>query len=319
VDCYNGLIEGRDGALYGTTSGGGSTGWGIVFAINRNASNYRILHFFSGMTGDGGPIAALIQASDGALYGTTSGGRRASGYGGTLFTVDTNGGGYAVLHSFTNSSDGADPESALLEASDGALYGATVTGGSYGYGTLFSLNKNGSGYHLLHHFNYPGDGVTPYCALVEGPDGALYGTTDGGGTDGAGTVFKLNKDGSNYSILHNFSTNGIDGLGPVAGLFLAANGIFYGTTFAGGQAGMGTVFRIWPPETPDMLGAATVGNSVLVGFSGVSGYNYQILRSTDLSNWISLGTILMPPSGVFTNIDSTPPKPAALYRAAWVP
>ena len=79
------------------------------------------------------------------------------------------------------------------------------------------------------------------------------------------------------------------------------------------------MFQIYPPETPDMLGAVESGNTAQVWFSGVSGYHYQVLRSTNLVDWAALGTVLMPVSAVSTNIDPAAPMAGAFYRAAWVP
>ena len=109
----------------------------------------------------------------------------------------------------------------------------------------------------------------------------------------------------------------------VAALVQGSDGAFYGTTYHGGRtpppAGAGTVFRICPPETPDMVGVTMSANSKLVSFSGTSGYHYRLLRSTNLINWVVLTNITMPPSGIYTDVETAPPSPVAYYRAAWVP
>src|SRR2546423_1467974 len=128
-------------------------------------------------------MAALVQGSNGTLYGTTSAGGVAGQ--GTLFTINTNGGDYRILHSFTDApSDGGDLRAALMEASDGVLYGTTSWGGPYGAGLLFKVSKNGSGYSVLHNFtNAPGDGAKPFAAPLESSDGALYGPLCWAGSD----------------------------------------------------------------------------------------------------------------------------------------
>src|SRR5208282_4028034 len=138
------------------------------------------------------PLANLIQGSDGTLYGTTTGsGTSFGGNFGTVFKLNTNGSGFTVLHTFTNSPDGANP-SAVVQGADGALYGTTGLGGTYDAGTVFKLNTDGSGYLVLHTFTgTSGDGEKPTAALMLGSDGALYGTTEEGGSGGGGTVFKL--------------------------------------------------------------------------------------------------------------------------------
>ena len=311
----SGLIEGGDGALYGTTFYGGSTGNGTVFGCSKDLTSYTVVHSFT--NGDGSsPEATVIQGSDGALYGTTY-------YGGSLslgmiFKLNTNGTGYTNVHNFSAGGvDGAYPAAALLEGSDGFLYGTTSSGGTNGSGgTVFRVNKDGSGYALLHGFG-GFDGSDPQAGLVEGIDGALYGTTYQGGSGNAGTIFTMNKDGTGYSVIRNLS--GLDGRSPSARLVRQSNGVFYGTTYAGGGLNSGVVFQLLPPQTPDMISVALVSGTAQVSFSGVAGYQYSVLRSADLSTWTSVSTTTMPSVGLWTNSDNAPLPGAGFYRAAWVP
>jgi uncharacterized repeat protein (TIGR03803 family) len=328
-DGYDGgLVEAIDGALYGTTTQGGTTnakypsGCGIVFMLNKDGSGYTVLHGFSGYDG-WAPYAGLVAGSDGALYGTTySGGTSGDG---TVFKLNIDGSGFRVMRIFNSGSgfDGEGLEAGLLEGSDGALYGTTQSGSANtfpGNGTVFKLNKDGSGYSILHSFGSTADdALSPFTGLVEGPDGALYGTTEIGGSNDSGTVYGLNKDGSGYTVLYNFGSGGGDGAGPLARLVKGSDGALYGTTPSGGDSGSGTVFRVWPPETPDMIGVSTVGNARQVIFAGLGGYHYQVLRSTDLRSWLLLTNVTMPPVDIYTNVDNTPLLPAAYYRVAWVP
>src|SRR5439155_1543057 len=258
------------------------------------------------------------QGSDQALYGTTlEGGLQ---HVGTVFTLNKDGSGYKVLVSFsTNNLDGQNPSGGLVEASDGALYGVTRGGGTAACGIVFKLNNDGSGYNVLYNFQTLGDGAYPRDALVEGSDGALYGTTPVVGNRDAGTVFMLNKDGSGYNVLYSFAATGSDGRGPAAGLVKATDGAFYGTTFSGGNMNLGTVFRLLPPQTPTMIAVTFSDSTAQVSFAGVSGYRYGALRSSDLTNWNVLAIITMPSAGVYTVAESTPASPVAYYRAVWVP
>ena len=242
-----GLLQGSDGALYGTTVSGGSNDDGTVFKLAPSGSGYTVLHHFTANGGDGaGPQAELIQGSDGALYGTTSGG--GSNYSGTVFKLNTDGSGHVTLHSFTFG-DGR-PRARLVEGGDGVLYGTTPEGGSNHFGSVFKLNKDGGGYIILHSFNYNGvDGVRPYAGLLEANDGALYGTTTQGGANNDGTVFRLSKDGTDYRVLHSFGPfYGTDGETPAGGLVEGSDGALYGTTVYGGDHacsdGCGTVFKL---------------------------------------------------------------------------
>ena len=315
-----GLIEGRDGGLYGTTFFGGSNDMGTVFRLSKDGSNYTILVHLGRSASDGAnPDTAVTQGADGALYGTTFfGGTNDAG---TVFKVNTNGDSYGVLLTFIKSGgDGQNPDAALMQASNGTLYGTTYSGGASNAGTLFTLDTSGGGYSILRSFKSFGDDArSPLGALVEGKDGMLYGTTYSGGTNGSGVLFKLDRAGTIYSVWRGFGSSGGDGQNPRGGLVLGSDGAFYGTTWNGGQSGLGTVFQIYPPETPEMLGAVVAGTTAQVWFSGVSGYQYQVLRSTNLVDWAVLGNVPMPVSGVWTNVDPGAPRAGAFYRAAWVP
>ena len=183
---------------------------------------------------------------------------------------------------------------------------------------MFRLNKDGSGYNVLHRFENYADGAVPR-RLAEGLDGSLYGTTAEGGRPGWGTIFRLNRDGSDYGVLYDFGATETDGRNPEAGLVKGTDGAFYGTTSGGGDLRQGTLFRLLPPQTPSMLGAHLAGGVAFVSFSGVGGYRYEVSLSTDLAHWTALAAIVMPPDGVYTNLDRTPPDSAAFYRAAWLP
>jgi uncharacterized repeat protein (TIGR03803 family) len=315
-----GLIEGSDGALYGTTFFGGSNDFGTVFRLSKDGNIYGVLHHFGGTATDGtNPDTALVQGAGGALYGTTFfGGTNDAG---TVFKVNTNGGGYGLSRVFAKSGgDGQNPDAALMQASSGALYGTTYSGGASNAGTIFTLSTSGGGYRILHSFrSFAGDAQSPLGALLEGKDGVLYGTTYSGGSNGVGAIFKLAQAGANYSVWRGFRSSGGDGQNPRGGLVLGNDGAFYGTTWNGGQAGAGTVLHLYPPETPEMLGAVVAGTTAQVWFSGVSGYQYQVLRSTNLAAWTALGTVPMPVSGLCTNVDMAAPAGGAFYRAGWVP
>jgi len=244
-----GLVQASNGSLYGTTAYGGSAavqggGGGTVFKINSDGSGYEVLYSFGASADDGAnPVAGLVQASNGSLYGTTSGG--GSSGDGTVFKLDSDGSGYTVLHNFGASvADGQHPDAVLVQATNGALYGTTGGGGSNDSGTVFKLNPDGSGYEVLHNFGASvADGQLPLAGLVQASNGSLYGTTYEGGSNGEGTVFKLNPDGSGYEVLDNFGASGPDGQNPRAGLIQASNGSLYGTTF-GGWSGGGAVFTV---------------------------------------------------------------------------
>lgn len=186
------LVKGSDGALYGVATYGINTFAGAVYKINPDGGGYTVLRNFSETGGDASGPWGLLEGSDGMLYGTSGDGGSAA-YG-ALFKLSKTGTGYQVLHSFLhNGTDGIQPK-ALVEAADGALYGTTPAGGLYEGGTIFKVNKDGSGYAIVRHFRNGSEaGWEPFAGLVLGSDGVFYGTTyySVGDGLGPGVVFAL--------------------------------------------------------------------------------------------------------------------------------
>lgn len=237
------LVVDTNGVLYGTTVGGGISNQGSIFALNQDGSGYVTLKSFAGTTNGVGPHAGLLLSTNGSLYGTTYGGGISNF--GTVFGVNRDGSGFAVLHSFTGSSDGKNLEAGLIEGSDGALYGLTYFSESATRGTIFKVNKDGGGYSILHVFTGNPDGQQPQGRLLKASDGALYGTTVFGSSLAGGTIFTLNEDGGGYHTIYNFRSIPGDGYGPVGGLIEGSDNVLYGTTYHGGGTGYdGTVFSV---------------------------------------------------------------------------
>jgi uncharacterized repeat protein (TIGR03803 family) len=221
-----GLVQGSDGNFYGTTALGGMFYQGTLFRMTP-AGAVTILHSFSGLLGDGSvPMAGLVQASDGSLYGTTALG--GAHFKGTVFRTAL--GIVVTLHSFSGSPDeGANPTANLVQGNDGNFYGTTVRGGAHNLGTAFNISALGS-FTMLHSFSgSPGEGASPVAGLVQGSDGNFYGTTSLGGAHYLGTVFNMTSAGS-VTTLHSFSGSSGEGAGPLAGLVQGSDGNFYGTT-----------------------------------------------------------------------------------------
>ncbi len=228
--------------LYGTTVYGGSAGQGAVFAMNTDGSGYRILYSFQynfiNNPDGAAPYGELVLASN-RLYGTTLNG--GLDHNGTIFAINTDGSGYTSFYSFTNSPDGNYPEAGLVLSSN-TLYGTTVQGGTNGFGTIYAINTDGSGYTNFYSFTNSPDGNSPATELILSSN-RLYGTTLYGGNGGNGTVFAINTDRSDYTVLFNNFFNGYSGANPQSGLVLSGSTL-YGTTGDGGPAGQGTVFAI---------------------------------------------------------------------------
>ena len=286
----NGSLIVSGGALYGMTAYGGASNQGTIFKINSDGNGFTLLHSFAGGVGDGSsPYGSLI-VSGGTFYGMTSyGGANDKG---TIFKINPDGGGFALLRSFAGGAeDGKNPYDSLLEAG-GALYGMTLTGGADDVGTIFKINPDGGGFALFHSFFLSAeDGKEPHGSLLES-GGALYGMTTYGGHDNKGTIFKIDPAGGGYARLHSFAGGAGDGREP-HGSLIESGGALYGMTSLGGANGYGTIFKMNPDGSDFVLlhsfgggaedgknpkgsllelGGALYGMTELGGASGADGY-----------------------------------------------
>jgi len=220
----------------------------VTTAMLMPAQTLTTLHRFDNTNTDGAePHAGLVQATNGDLYGTTAAGGNFGG--GTVFKI-TPSGTLTMVYSFCSSSGctGAFPYAGLVQATNGEFYGTTENGGTHNAGTVFKISPKGVLATLYNFCPQSGcaDGQNPYAGLVRAANGDFYGTTEGGGANGnRGTVFKITPGGT-LTTLHSFCALSActDGWEPTAGLVLATNGSFYGTTVIGGANGYGSVFKI---------------------------------------------------------------------------
>jgi uncharacterized repeat protein (TIGR03803 family) len=187
-----GLVQATNGNFYGTTVGGGAHVRGTVFKITPSGTLTTLYSFCSksGCTDGTDPHAGLVQATDGKFYGTTYVGGATNH--GTVFKI-TPSGTLTTLHSFDGTDGGYPEAAALIQATDGNLYGTTPPGGAHGVGTVFKITPSGSLttlYSFCSKVNCT-DGQYPEAALVQDTNGTFYGTTLEGGTHTYGTVFSL--------------------------------------------------------------------------------------------------------------------------------
>jgi autotransporter-associated beta strand protein/uncharacterized repeat protein (TIGR03803 family) len=244
------LIEATDGSLYATAYPVNGSIGGTLFKLNKDGTGFTVLRSFASGSNGRFPVG-LVEASDGVLYGTTSLGGTSDR--GTIFKINKDGTGFSVLRSFTGTGGDAQGPNSLIEATDGSLYGQSRLGGSEEAGTVFKINKDGTGFAILRSFHGgDGDGKFPDYPLLEAADGTLFGVTSDGGINGQGTVFKINKDGSDYMVMKRF--NGGEGQNARGGLLQTSDESIYGMTRAGGDMGLGTVFRFSAsPAAPSVL------------------------------------------------------------------
>ena len=215
---------------------------------------------------------------------------------------------FTNLHSFAGSpSDGAVPYAGLI-LSGNILYGTAEQGGSSGYGTVFAINPNGTGFTNLHSFTYF-DGVNPQAGLILSGN-TLYGTAQLGGSGGNGTVFAVSTNGTGFTNLYSFTAYSIflsannDGANPYAGLILSGNTL-YGTAQGGGSSGDGTVFSLTLPGP--QLNIAPFGNQSVL-FWSASATNYILQSTTNLAspNWMTASDAV--PVIAFTVTNTSPAR-----------
>ncbi|MDZ4712679.1 MAG: hypothetical protein SGI89_10185 [bacterium] len=188
-----------NGAIYGMTAQGGDKGKGVLYKMDPDGNNFTVLHSFHKEDGHE-PHGIVITGSNGnSLYGITKTGGTDDV--GVIFTCDLNGGAYTVLHNFKKGKDdGNTSEHGYLTLSGNTLFGLTQNGGENDKGVIFSIEEDGSGFKVHHSFGAASDGKSPFGSL-QLTNGFLYGTTQEGGENDRGTVFKISTDGKNYKTL----------------------------------------------------------------------------------------------------------------------
>ena len=285
-----GLIADPSGVLYGTTSMGGATNGGTVFALTPPAAGGKdwpetILYSF---TDYATPNGGLIRDARGVLYGAT--GRGGATENGSIFALAPPGKGQAswtetTLYSFQGGASDVDlvPTGPLVKDATGALYGTTYYGGAtscqdgQGCGTVFKVAPPAPGQAtwtetVLWSFSGGTDGGNPYAGLTLDKSGALYGATVYGNP--GSVVFKLSPPAAGQtswtlSALHTFEGNQ-DGEFDYGGVIFDARGNLYGTTLGGGPTDDGTVFKLSPPAA----GQTNWTETILYGFMGGSDGRY---------------------------------------------
>jgi len=311
-------VQASNGNFYGTTSLGGAHTLGTVFKITPKGALTTLYSFCAKRNCADGtyPLAPLIQATDGNLYGTTFYGGGGGSYG-TVFRI-TPAGKLKTLHAFAGyPTEGYYPYSGLVQASDGNLYGTTQNGGGNYDGTVFRITTAGA-LTTLYSFcdlgtGYPcPDGLNPSVALIQATDGNLYGTTVYGGSGaqyfmGLGTIFDITTGGTETALYDFCTQTGCpDGDVPWSSLLQATSGMFYGMTAGGGSGGCnggcGTVFSlsmglrpfVETLPTSGKVGAKVVilGNNLKgttsVSFNGTTA-TFHVVSATEIKTTVPTG------------------------------
>jgi len=261
------MIQATDGSFYGLDRFFETGGNGSIFKMTMGTSvDFQFYTPFTFPPGSAAaPTGSLIEATNGDLFGMTT---RTSDIGsdGTIFRINKDGTGFIILHRFIPTSEGGNPGGSLIQASDGALYGMAENGAMNGFGSIFKIQPDGSGFQRILEFGHDligsfDRGTHPHGSLIEGSDFKLYGMARGGGSNLGGTIFRVNRDGTGFEVIHNF--DGINGLSPGGSLIQdISTGFLYGMTELGGTNNMGIIFKIMPDGT---------GFQKLLDFNGVNG------------------------------------------------
>jgi uncharacterized repeat protein (TIGR03803 family) len=281
-----GVTLASNGLFYGTTFYGGlrkgkcaSTGCGTVFKITPEGK-LTTIHEFCAQEGcaDGFAPTSVIQGTTGDFYGTASSGGNSSDDG-MIFKI-TPGGKFTTLFYF-DGTDGKDPYAGLIEGLKGKFDGTAHYGGGHGAGAVYQILPGGTEKTVYNFCALSGcaDGSYPYGELVEDTNLNVYSTTYFGGANNLGTVFELGLDVFNLTTLHSF--DGADGSNPEAGLLLATDGIFYGSTSLGGSSGNGTLFSLstgLAPFVSFVFPAGKAGQTSQIlgqGFTGATSVSFN--------------------------------------------
>jgi uncharacterized repeat protein (TIGR03803 family) len=297
-------LLGQDTNMYGVSVGQYHGQYGAFFKVSSSG----VFKALADFTSANGALPNLpTQGTDGNFYGTTKfGGTKNLG---VVYKI-TPAGKITVLHNFTGyvSStvyDGTYPLGVLVQGNDGDFYGTTYEGGAYNEGSVFKISASGV-YTLLYSFHFVSptfDGQRPWAGLVLGTDGNFYGTTQFGGKNNSGTIFKITPAG-NETVEYNFCSIAgcADGIYPITPVVQHTNGKFYGNT-TGNSLG-GSVFYslamglapfaqlvLWSGKvgaTAEILGQGLSGTSS-VSFDGIPATTFAAVSNTYLTAKVPAG------------------------------
>ena len=244
-DPYGSLMRASNGNLYGMTYYGGANNVGSLFQYDPRTWSFDVKYDFD--LADGRyPQGSLMQAMDGMLYGmATEGGNSGTSDNGVIFKFNPQNNIYTKVFDFDGAAHGSVPYGALMQASDGMLYGMTSLGGANDMGVLFQFNPVNNALTVKVNFDGTAKGQNPYGSLIQATDGKLYGMTRFGGLNDYGVIFQYNPQNSSFTNMLDFDmvTNGGN---PDGSLVQATDGKLYGLAEQGGANSMGVLFQFNP-------------------------------------------------------------------------
>lgn len=206
------LVEGPGGELYGTTRNS-ATGFPAIYKINKDGTGFTILRSFTSSV-EGYGLNDGVTLSGSFLYGACAGGGNLGG--GTIFRIGTNGTGFQVLRNLpTSGADGSTPLGGIIVASNGRIYGVNSFAGLNDNGVLYSMQTDGTGFTVHQNFSFATTGYVVQGKLLQASDGKLYGATSTGGSAFGGTLFRMNLDGTGFTVVRNISNTQTPPLGSL--------------------------------------------------------------------------------------------------------
>jgi len=244
------------GNIYGTTVLGGDFGGGTVFRLSPTVDGWMhtVLYSFTGGADGGEPYKGVTLDREGNLYGSavTGGSGSCEGGCGVVYKLTNSGGTWtqSVIHAFTGGDDGSGPGARVTVDRSGNVYGMTPTGGAYGLGTIYKIHQAGGAwdFRVIHAFTGGADGSSGSAGRMILRKGHLYGAATTGGNYGSGVVFELTptRIGEwDFRTIYSFQGQP-DGSFPYGALLFDRGGNIYGTTYYGGENGIGAVYELSP-------------------------------------------------------------------------
>ena len=225
--------------LFGMTAFGGTNGQGVIYKINNDGSGFIKLVDFGGAIDGAFPRGALTLVGT-QLYGMTQGGGTTGN--GIIFKINNDGTGFTKLLDFDGPNKGRAPIGSSLTLSGAVLYGMTNSGGLNDDGIVFKMNADGTGFTKLLDFDGVNKGAFPFTSSPTLSNNVLYSTTQVGGTNGKGVLFKMNTDGTGFTKLVDFDGT-TKGSRPLGSVTVIGNTI-YGMTSEGGVNNKGVMFKV---------------------------------------------------------------------------
>lgn len=277
------LLHGTNGLIYGVTPNGGSTNQGTLFEFNPATSAITKKIDFNGGSRGVNPYGGLMQASNGKIYGST--GEGVNGWGG-IFEYNIADGFLSTLVAFQGLSNGANPRSTPMQASNGKVYGVTQSGGYSFRGVIYELDLTTNACVAKLSFQTPDDGDWPLAPFVQHNNGRLYAASAHGGANRLGVLFEYEIAENNFTKLYDLDVT--TGGNTSTALCLASNGLLYGTMVAGGSHDGGTLisydvvaknlikrFDFSPSLYGNPIGVMQASNGKLYGATANGGANNQ--------------------------------------------